>query len=139
MRDRVESTLPDDEWRRVALALLDASEDGWIDADGVIDHHRVLEGLGVDARGLLQATVAGEDPLDAEARPETVVSDVLAWFEQRASKHQNKVVTQKLRDSATDSDDAESLLAEKQRQLDEKRARLQAQEAAPAAAQGVVR
>ena len=140
MRDRVESTLPDDEWRRVALALLDASEDGWLDADGAIDHHRVLEELGVDARSLLQATAAGDDPLDADARPESVVADVLAWFEKRASKHTNKLVTQKLRDGAPGSDDVEALLAEKQRQLDEKRARLRTPEAAPAAtAEGVVR
>jgi DNA primase len=138
MRDRVEAALPDDEWRRVALALLDASEDGWVDADGAIDHHRVIEGLGVDARSLLQATAAGDDPLDADARPESVVADVLAWFENRANKHKNKLVTQQLRDSAG-SDDAEALLVEKQRQLDEKRARLRAQDAAPAAAQGVVR
>ena len=141
MRERVERVLPDDEWRRVALALLEASEKGWVDADGAIDHFRVIEELGVDARGLLQAVAAGDDPLDPDTRPEVVASDVLDWFEKRARSAGDKVATQKLRDAgASPDDDLEALLAEKQKQLDEKRARLRNKgAAASAAAHGGVR
>jgi DNA primase len=128
-RDRIETQLPDDEWRRVALALLGASENGNVDADGAIDHHHVAESLGVDARALLFEVVAGDETLDPDAKPEQVVHDVLAWFERRSHSRQARQTTQQLREAAPSElseGDAARLLAQKQRELEAKRVRAQA-------------
>ena len=129
-RTRIETSLPDDEWRRVALALLSASENGELDADGVIDHNRVGDSLGVDARTLLFEVVAGDDPLDPDAKPELVIHDVLAWFERRARSALERRTTQQLREGGGAS--AADLLAQKQRELEAKRARAAAAKAAGA-------
>jgi len=131
-RSRIEMNLPDDDWRRVALALVAASEDGQVDADGAIDHHRVAEALGVDARSLLFEIAAGDDPLDPEAKPELVVHDVLAWFERRARSQRQRQTTQRLREPGASSAELADLLAEKQRELEAKRARVAAQKIAGA-------
>jgi len=129
-RERVEASVPDLPWRRLALALVRAAEVGQVDADGAIDHFAVAESLDLDERTLLHETAAGEEALDPEARPELVVFDVLGWFERRARAQQRRQTTQRLRESAV-SDDA-ALLAEKQRELDARRAQLAAARAAGA-------
>jgi DNA primase len=131
-RSRIETILSDDEWRRVALELLAAAESGQVDADGAIDHHRVAEALGVDARSLLFEIAAGDDPLDPDAKPELVVHDVLAWFERRARAQRQRQTTQRMREASASSADVAELLAEKQRELEARRARSAAQKVAGA-------
>jgi DNA primase len=146
-RARVERSLPDGSdgdgaapWKRVALALLDASERGWVDAEGGIDHFQVAEELGVDARGLLHEAAAAEEPVDPDAGPELVLSQVLDWFERRGGASERGAATNLLR-AAVEHDpeggDTAALLAEKQRQLEERRARLRA--SAAGTAQGTTR
>lgn len=131
-RSRIETSLFDDDWRRVALALVAASEKGQVDAEGAIDHHRVAESLGVDARSLLFEVAAGDDPLDPEAKPELVVHDVLAWFERRARSRHQRQTTQRLREPGASAAELAGLLAEKQRELEAKRSRAAAQKTAGA-------
>lgn len=124
-RGRIEASVPDLGWRRLALALVGAAEVGQVDADGAIDHFAVSETLGVDERTLLHAIAAGDEALDPDARPELVVFDVLGWFERRAGAQQRRQTTQRLREADPQKDPA-ALLAEKQRELDARRAQLAA-------------
>jgi len=126
-RARLEACLPESDWRRVVFALFDANAAGQLDAEGAIDHFALVDDLGVDARSLLLEVAAGDDPLDPDAKPELVVADVIGWFERGARTHRKRETTAQLRDSAD-----VSLLVEKQRQLEETRARQAAERAAGA-------
>lgn len=129
LRGRIEASVPDDSWRRLALALVEAAAGGDVDADGAIDHFVLADRLEAEERTLLHATAAGAEALDPGARPELVAFDVLNWFERRGRARTRRQTTQRLREAGA-SQDPTALLAEKQRELDARRARAAAAKAA---------
>ena len=100
---------------------------------GEIDLFRVERDLGEEESQLLRELTTGDALVDANAAPERVVADVLDWFARQRAAAERRETTRRLE---LGGDAAAQLIAEKQRQLEERRARLRAQ--APAA-RGVAR
>jgi len=132
-RARIEGALEPGAWRSLALALADASQAGHVDAEGAIDLFQLERAIGAEEMQLLRELTTGDALLDANAPPERVVADVLGWFERQRGAAERRETTRRLE---LGGDAADALVAEKQRQLEEKRARFRAQ--APAA-RGVAR
>ncbi|MCA9513212.1 MAG: DNA primase [Myxococcota bacterium] len=133
VRAGIERGLEPGPWRALALALADASRAGHVDAEGEIDLFRVERDLGEEESQLLRELTTGDALVDANAAPERVVADVLDWFARQRAAAERRETTRRLE---LGGDAAAQLIAEKQRQLEERRARLRAQ--APAA-RGVAR
>ncbi len=120
MRGQLDELLPDGSWKAVLLHLCDAALEGALADDGTVDHFALEERLDAEAWERLRA-VAVDDEQDREAAPDAVIEDVLQWFARRRSKVESRQTTHRLRDPSAD---AAELLAEKQRQLERKRAAL---------------
>jgi DNA primase len=120
---RLQDILPDGSWKAIILQIIAAAEEGALLAEepGGVDPFAVESRLDEDAVHRLREISIDDTPIDTQRSVESVLDDLLAWFDRRRSTPRQKETTRRLRDPDEDHD---ALLAEKQKQLLERRARI---------------
>jgi hypothetical protein len=105
------------------LQIVEAAAEGLLlegDQRGV-DPFAIESRLDEEARLRLREIAIDDTPMDSERSAEQVLADLVTWFEKRALDVRRRELNQRMRDPNADGD---ALLAEKQAQLLERRARL---------------
>jgi hypothetical protein len=119
--------LPAGAWKSIILQIIEAANEGLLrPADSESDSRSVdaflIESrLDEEARLRLREIAIDETPFDSERSEERVLEDLVGWFERRRLEARQRELNQRMRDPNADQD---ALLAEKQAQLLERRARL---------------
>jgi DNA primase len=118
-------TLPEGSWKSIILQIIAAAEDGFVlsGEPGGVDPFAVESRLDEDAVHRLREISVEEGPIDTERSAQQVLEDLIAWFDRRRSAPREQETTRRLRDPSEDHD---ALLAEKQKQLLDRRARINA-------------
>ncbi|MCZ6783619.1 MAG: DNA primase, partial [Proteobacteria bacterium] len=117
--ERTLEFVPDGSWKAVLEHLFTAAGEGALDSSGALDLFRVEEGLDEEARSRLREIAFEEALRESETPVEDAFDQVLDWFARRQRKAASEDLTRRMQEP--DADDA-ALLAEKQRQLEERRA-----------------
>jgi len=117
--ERLDALLPEGSWKSVVNLLCDAALEGCVDESGGVDLHRVEGLLDEEAASRLRRLAFEPAPDPAESSAATVLEDLLSWFARRRRQAEGRDLTRRLRDPSAD---AATLLAEKQRQLEARRA-----------------
>ena len=119
----LQDILPAGAWKSIILQILQAADEGLLlsgDHKGV-DAVAIESRMDEDAQRRLRAIAVDATPFDEEEGAEQVFDDLVGWFERRRLDARQREVNQRLRDPNADQD---ALLAEKQKQLQERRARM---------------
>jgi len=123
----LQEILPAGAWKSILLQIIAAADDGLLlpekdDSPGrAVDAFAIESRLDEEARLRLREIAIDDTPFDSERSPEQVLDDLVAWFERRRLDARQREVNRRMRDPNADQD---ALLAEKQAQLLERRARL---------------
>ncbi len=118
-RQRIDDLVPDGSWKSILFLLAEAADEGRLDRSGSIDLFQLEDRLDDEATGRLHS-IAVDDMLDESETPESVMlGDLLEWFARRRRKAESRDLTRRLRDPDADED---AILAEKQQQLEKRRA-----------------
>ena len=122
---RMESLLPEGQWRRLIAQLAAAADAGCVDESGAFDM-LALEGHLEGEMVVRMREVAIDDAfLEGHSSPVRIRDDLIRWFAKRQRSNEGKNVTRQM--GSAESDALRTLLAEKQRQLEERRAALAAE------------
>lgn len=119
----LQEILPAGAWKSIILQILHAADEGLLlagDHRGV-DAFAIESRMDEDAQRRLREIAMDTTPLDEDEGAEQVFDDLVGWFERRRLDARKREVNQRLRDPNADQD---ALLAEKQKQLQERRARM---------------
>lgn len=119
----LQEILPAGAWKSIILQILQAADEGLLlsgDQKGV-DAFAIESRMDEDAQRRLREIAVDVTPFDEEEGAEQVFDDLVGWFERRRLDARQREVNQRLRDPNADQD---ALLAEKQKQLQERRARM---------------
>ncbi len=119
----LQDILPAGAWKSIILQILQAADEGLLlagERKGV-DAFAIESRMDEDARRRLREIAVDETPFDEDDGAEQVFDDLVGWFERRRLDARQREVNRRLRDPNADQD---ALLAEKQRQLQERRARM---------------
>ena len=117
--------LPVGAWKSIVLQLVEAANEGLLltgDQKGV-DAFAIEDRLDEDAVSRLREIAIDDTPFDGERSAEQVLEDLVQWFERRRADARQRELNRRMRDPNADQD---ALLAEKQKQLAERRARIRA-------------
>jgi DNA primase len=123
----LEGILPGGAWKAIILQLIEAANEGLLlDGDqnegrAGVDAFAIESRLDEEARLRLREIAFDDTPLDSERSPAQVLDDLVSWFERRGLDTRQRELNQRMRDPNADQD---ALLAEKQAQLLERRARM---------------
>lgn len=123
----LQEILPAGAWKSILLQIIEAAAEGLLlPDDGAsiargVDPFAIEARLDEEARRRLREIAVDDTPFDSERSPEQVLEDLVGWFEKRRLETRKREVNQRLRDPNADTD---ALLAEKQAQIQERRARL---------------
>lgn len=119
----LQEILPGGAWKAIILQLVEAADEGLLVAggEGGVDAHAIEARLDEEASRRLREIALDETPVDAERSPDQVLDDLVGWFERRRLDARKRDLNRRLRDPDADE---EALLAEKQAQLIERRARI---------------
>ena len=122
---RLQEILPEGSWKSIMLQMLEAAAEGLLLPEGEgVDALAVEARLDEDAVHRLREIAIDDTPIDPDRSVEHVLDDLIGWFEKRRRSARELETTGKLRSAAGTADDEAALLAAKQRQLDERRARI---------------
>ena len=91
------------------------------EGEGAVDAFAIQPRLDEEAARLLREIAVDDTPLDSERSPAQILDDLVGWFERRRLDVRQRELNRKMRDPNADQD---ALLAEKQAQLQERRARI---------------
>ena len=119
----LQEILPVGAWKSIILQILEAAEEGLLlpgDQKGV-DPVAIESRMDAEAQRRLREIAVDETPVDEDTSAEQVFDDVVGWFERRRLDARQRDLNQRMRDPNADQD---ALLAEKQKQLQERRARM---------------
>ena len=119
----LQEILPVGAWKSIILQILEAAEEGLLlrgDRQGV-DPMAIESRMDEEAQRRLREIAVDDTAYDEETSAEQVFDDLVGWFERRALDARQRELNRRMRDPNADQD---ALLAEKQRQLQEKRARM---------------
>ena len=119
LRPRIEGDLPNGAWKALLGSLLDAADNGCVDGEGRIDFSAVLDELDSDAQNRLAKIATLRLPPPRDVSPEEELGQRLEWFERMRQRKEASELTKKL---SNPSEDADSVLAEKQRLIEARRA-----------------
>jgi DNA primase len=119
LRADLEQRLPAGSWASVVAVICDAVLDGDVDALGRADWTRVESRLDEESSTRLREVAIDAEDFESDATPDQVLGDLLAWFDKRRQVAEMRETTRRIRESSADPG---SLLAEKQRQLEARRA-----------------
>ena len=111
--------LPESAWKSLLRCLLEAADRGQVDAKGQVDFFAVQDRLDEDLTERLHQIAVDDLEACSEVSPEQELLDLLDWFKTERRRQKSEALTQKLEDPAAN---AEEVLAEKQRLLEERRA-----------------
>ena len=122
---RLQEILPEGSWKSIILQIIAAANDGLLlsGEPGGVDPFAVESRLDEDAVHRLREIAVDATPIDTERSVAQVLHDLVGWFERRRTAPRERETTRRLRDPSEDHD---ALLAEKQAQLLERRARISA-------------
>ncbi len=121
----LQESLPEGSWKAIVLQIIAAADEGLLlkgDSAGV-DPFAVEARLDEDSVHRLREIAVDDTPIDTERSVDQVLEDLMSWFDRRRSAPRAQETTRRLRDPNEDHD---ALLAEKQKQLLERRARINA-------------
>jgi DNA primase len=120
---RLQEILPEGSWKSIILQIIAAADEGLLNVgeSGGVDLFAVEARLDEDAVRRLREIAIDDTPVDAERPVDNVLDDLIGWFDRRRSAPREQETTRRLRDPNEDHD---ALLAEKQKQLLERRARI---------------
>ncbi|MBW2274470.1 MAG: DNA primase [Deltaproteobacteria bacterium] len=118
VRERIEEILPDGSWKSILRHLMAAALDGRVDRSGAIDLLHVEGELDAEAGARLHEIAVSELFEEIESSPDAILEDHLGWFAKQRRVAASRDLRRKLSDPQADVD---ALLAERQRQLEEKR------------------
>ena len=119
--------LPVGAWKSIILQIIEAANEGLLlpgdpaSDGGGVDAFAIESRLDEDARLRLREIAMDDAPFDSQRSLEQVLGDLVGWFERRARDVRQRELNRRMRDPNEDQD---ALLAEKQAQLLERRARL---------------
>lgn len=119
----LQEILPAGAWKSIILQILQAADEGLL----LSGNHRGVDAFAIesrmdeDAQRRLREIAMDTTPFDEDEGAEQVFDDLVGWFERRRLDARQREVNQRLRDPNADED---ALLAEKQKQLQERRARM---------------
>ncbi|MGH0036192.1 MAG: DNA primase [Myxococcota bacterium] len=119
LRGDLEERLPAGSWASVVAVVCEAVLDGHVDEFGRADWTRIESRLDEESSARLREVAIEAEDFESDATPDRVLGDLLAWFDKRRQAAQMRETTRRFRESSAD---AGSLLAEKQRQLEARRA-----------------
>jgi DNA primase len=121
----LQEILPEGSWKAIILQIIAAADEGFLltGETGGVDPFAVETRLDEDAVHRLREIAVDDKPIDTERSVDQVLEDLIHWFSRRRSAPHAQETTRRLRDPG---EDHEALLAEKQKQLLEKRARINA-------------
>jgi len=121
----LQEILPEGSWKAIILQIIQAAEDGLLltGDPGGVDPFAVEARLDEDSVHRLREIAIDDTPIDTERSVDQVLHDLIGWFDRRRSAPREQETTRRLRDPGEDHD---ALLAEKQAQLLERRARIAA-------------
>jgi hypothetical protein len=119
VQDRIEELVPDGSWKSILRHILAAAREGYVDGSGAVDLLRVEGQLDAEAGSRLHALAVSELFEEIESSPEAILEDHFAWFSNQQRAAAGRDLRRRLSDPQADVD---ALLAERQRQLEEKRA-----------------
>jgi hypothetical protein len=103
----------------VVAVVCDAVLDGDVDELGRADWTRIESRLDEESSARLREVAIEAEEFEPEATPDKVLGDLLGWFDKRRQTAERRETTRRFRESSADPG---SLLAEKQRQLEARRA-----------------
>ncbi|MGY8737433.1 MAG: DNA primase [bacterium] len=115
--------IPAGAWKSIILQIIEAAGEGLLlpgEGHGV-DPFAIETRLDEEARLRLREIAVDDTPFDSERSAEQVLGDLVSWFQRRGLDVRQRELNRKMRDPNADQD---ALLAEKQAQLQERRARL---------------
>ena len=120
LRPELESdVLPESAWKSLLRCLLEAADQGQVDAKGQVDFFAVQDRLDEDLTERLHQIAVDDLEVCPDVSFEQELLDLLDWFKTERRRQKSEALTQKLEDPAAN---AEEVLAEKQRLLEERRA-----------------
>ncbi|MFT5694572.1 MAG: DNA primase [Myxococcota bacterium] len=119
LRVEINELVPEGSWKAILMLLIDAAQDGQLDDSGAIDLELLENRLDGEAAARLRSVAVDDLGEDSETTPEQTLADVLGWFAKRRRAAAESNLTQRLRDPNADLED---LLAQKQKQLEARRA-----------------
>lgn len=119
----LQDILPEGSWKSIILQIIAAADEGNLASSDVggVDLFAVESRLDEDSVHRLRELAVDDTSIDAERPGDQVLEDLVGWFERRRSAPREQETTRRLRDPNEDHD---ALLAEKQKQLLERRARI---------------
>ncbi|MEM9173741.1 MAG: DNA primase [Myxococcota bacterium] len=119
----LQEILPVGAWKSIILQILQAADEGLL----LTGERRGVDPMAIEARmdeeaqRRLREIAVDDTPYDENSSAEQVFDDLIGWFERRALDARQRELNRKMRDPNADQD---ALLAEKQKQLQERRARM---------------
>ena len=115
--------LPVGAWKSIILQILEAADEGLLLAgeQGGVDAFAIESRMDEEAQRRLREIAVDDTPYDEDSSAEQVFDDLVGWFERRHADARQKDLNRRMRDPNADQD---ALLAEKQKQLQDRRARM---------------
>ena len=115
--------LPVGAWKSIILQILEAADEGLLLAgeQGGVDAFAIESRMDEEAQRRLREIAVDDTPYDEDSSAEQVFGDLVGWFERRHADVRQKDLNRRMRDPNADQD---ALLAEKQKQLQDRRARM---------------
>lgn len=119
----LQEMLPIGAWKSIILQIVEAAADGLLRSgdQGGVDAFAIEERLDEESRLRLREIAVDDTPFDGERSAEQVLQDLVDWFQRRRLDARQRELNKRMRDPNADQD---ALLAEKQAQLMERRARM---------------
>ena len=123
---KLQEILPEGSWKAIILQILEAAAEGLMQPGegGGVDGFAVEARLDEDAVHRLREIIVDETPIDTDRSVEQVLDDLMGWFEKRRLTAREIATTDRLRSASDGPVDEDALLAAKQAQLMERRARM---------------
>ncbi|MHA7836621.1 MAG: DNA primase [bacterium] len=120
---RLHEILPAGAWKAIIAQIIEAADEGTRSSedDPGLDPFAIEPHLDEEARLRLREIAVDDAPIDSERPADQVLEDLLGWFDARRLAARTRDLNRRLRDRP---EDHESLLAEKQALLLERRSRL---------------
>ena len=119
----LQEMLPTGAWKSIILQIVEAAADGLLRPgdQGGVDAFAIEERLDEESRLRLREIAVDDTPFDGERSAEQVLQDLVDWFQRRRLDARQRELNRRMRDP---NEDPDALLAEKQAQLLERRARM---------------
>lgn len=119
----LQDILPVGAWKSIILQILQAADEGLLLTGGQkgVDAIAIESRMDEEAQRRLREISVDDTPFDEDEGAEQVFDDLVGWFERRRLDVRQRELNRRMRDPNADQD---ALLAEKQKQLQERRARM---------------